>query len=143
MSDPYDTLKKDFRSTLVSDYTDFLDDKLFLEFGVMEGNSLLDFYNSYKANDISGHFFGFDSFLGLPEEKEDKHSPWSTGQFTTNGVIVPALVYNQDINIVDGWFSDTLNDSIISKFNEKKIGIVHIDCDIYSSTVEVLEFIIN
>ena len=46
-SDPYGAQKKSFRSELVSDNVDFLNDKLFLEFGVMDGNSILDFYNSY------------------------------------------------------------------------------------------------
>jgi len=142
-SDPNGIKKKTFRRNLVSKYTDFLDDKLFLEFGVMGGNSLLDFKDSYDEFDISGDFFGFDSFLGLPEEKLDKHSPWKTGQFTTDGEISSALLSNPDINIIDGWFSDTLNDSLIPKFNGKKIGIAHIDCDIYTSTVEVLDFIIE
>ena len=56
-SDPYGVHKKNFRNTLVSDYTDFLNDKLFLEFGVMEGNSMLDFYNSYKAQGELYNFF--------------------------------------------------------------------------------------
>ena len=41
------------------------------------------------------------------------------------------------------FFSDTLNESLLSRFENKKIGIAHIDCDIYTSTVEVLEFIIE
>ena len=142
-SDAYGAQKKSFRSELVSDNVDFLNDKLFLEFGVMDGNSILDFYNSYDSSNINGHFFGFDSFLGLPEEKHDKHSPWRTGQFTTDGKINPSLLHNSDINVIDGWFSDTLNESLLSRFENKKIGIAHIDCDIYTSTVEVLEFIIE
>ena len=101
-SDPNGIKKKTFRRNLVSKYTDFLDDKLFLEFGVMGGNSLLDFKDSYDEFDISGDFFGFDSFLGLPEEKLDKHSPWKTGQFTTDGEISSVLLSNPDINIIDG-----------------------------------------
>lgn len=143
MSDPYAGFKQNFRKTLVSENKTFLDDKLYLEFGVMNGNSLLDYYQNYKKNNLKGHFFGFDSFLGLPEEKSDVHSPWKTGQFTVNGKINPNLLSNKDINIVDGWFSDTLNDSLIPKFKNKKIGIAHIDCDIYTSTVEVLEFIVK
>ena len=142
-NDPYEMQKKNFRNELVSNYADFLNDKLFLEFGVMSGNSILDFYSAYKTNGINSNFFGFDSFLGLPEEKQDKHSPWRTGQFTTYGKVHPALFSNEDINIIDGWFSDTLNQSLLSRFENKKIGIAHIDCDIYTSTIEVLEFIIK
>ena len=142
-SDPYGVKKKNFRRKLVFDYTDFLNDKLFLEFGVMEGNSLLDFYDSYEESNTNGCFFGCDSFLGLPEEMDDEHSPWRTGQFTTDGKIYPALSSNSDINIVDGWFSDTLNELLLPRFENKKIGIAHIDCDIYTSTVEVLEFLVK
>ena len=140
-NDPNAVKKKEFRNMLVSKYSDFLDDKLFLEFGVMNGNSIIDFYDLYKSKNITGEFFGFDSFLGLPEETEYKYSPWSTGQFTTGGEIHSNILSKSDINIIDGWFSDTLNDSLLPKFGNKKIGIAHIDCDIYTSTIEVLEFI--
>jgi len=141
--DYYDTKKLNFRSMLVSNYVDFLQDKLFLEFGVADGASILDFYNLYKSNKIKSDFFGFDAFLGLPEEKLDKHSPWRTGQFSEKGKIHPSISAISEINIVNGWFSDTLNESSLTRFGDKKIGIVHIDCDIYSSTVEVLDFIVN
>jgi len=144
--DPLETRKIQFRNELVSTNKDFLHDKLFLEFGVMRGNSIIDFYNAYNMNIIPGYFFGFDSFEGIPEEIHDQHSPWDAGRagrFSCNGNIHPQLLDNPNINIVNGWFSDTLNDSIIPKFNNKKIGIAHIDCDIYTSTLEVLEFIIQ
>jgi len=143
--DPNAGIKKKFRDNLIKKHANFLDDKLFLEFGVMQGHSLVDFYNAYKTENIKGKFFGFDSFLGLPEEKNDEHSPWATGKFSIGGIdgVLPEVMNNKDMTIVDGWFSDTLTDSVVEKFDGKKIGIVHIDCDIYTSTVEVLEFIIK
>jgi hypothetical protein len=141
--DPYGVKKLNFRSMLVSKYADFLQDKLFLEFGVMDGPSIIDFYNQYKSNKIKSDFFGFDAFLGLPEEKLDQHSPWKTGQFSMRGEIHSNLLAVPEINIVNGWFSDTLNESLLTRFGNKKIGIAHIDCDIYTSTVEVLDFIVE
>ena len=79
----------------------------------------------------------------MPEEKNDKNSPWRTGQFSVGGKIPFSLTANPDMNIVDGWFSDTLNDSLLEKFGDKKIGIAHINCDIYTSTIQVLEFIVK
>ena len=61
--------KQNFRNKLVTDNRDFLQDKLFLEFGVMQGHSLVDFRSAYMSNDINAEFYGFDSFEGLPEEK--------------------------------------------------------------------------
>ena len=141
--DPNGLVKKQFRDNLVNQNTSFLDDILYLEFGVMGGNSMVDFYDAYNKENINGHFFGFDSFVGLPEEKNDKLSPWATGKFSVGGKIPFILDSNPDMTIVDGWFSDTLTDSLVKKFNNKKIGIAHIDCDIYTSTIEVLEFIIK
>jgi O-methyltransferase len=122
---------------------DFLQNKLFLEFGVHKGESLLEFYKLYKNYDINRNFFGFDSFVGLPEEKNDLNSPWKTGKFSCNGNINPDLLNKIDINIIDGWFNQTLNDSLVAKFNHKKIGILHMDCDIYTSTVDVWEFVLK
>ena len=42
--DPNGLVKKQFRDNLVNQNTSFLDDKLYLEFGVMGGNSMVDFY---------------------------------------------------------------------------------------------------
>ena len=141
--DPYGIKKQNFRNKLVTDNRDFLQDKLFLEFGVMQGHSMVDFRSAYMSNDINAEFYGFDSFEGLPEEKLDKNTPWPTGKFSCNGEIHQNIQVMHDVNIVKGWFSDTLTDSLLENFGNKKIGIVHVDCDIYTATVEVLEYIIQ
>jgi hypothetical protein len=135
--------KTKFREAIILDNLQFLDDKLFCEFGVARGASILDFYQLYKKYQLDTDFYGFDSFEGLPEETIDKYSPWRTGQFSTSGVVEEVLLNNKDIKIVKGWYSDTLNDDLLEAFGDKKIGIAHIDCDIYSSTIEVLEFLIQ
>jgi hypothetical protein len=135
--------KTKFRETIILDNLQFLSDKLFCEFGVARGTSILDFHQLYKKYQLDTDFYGFDSFEGLPEEPIDKYSPWRTGQFSTDGVVEEALLNNKDIKIVKGWYSDTLNGDLLEAFGDKKIGIAHIDCDIYSSTVEVLEFLIQ
>lgn len=139
----YSKTKSKLREDIVSNNKDFLQNKLFLEFGVHKGESLLEFYKLYKNYGINRDFFGFDSFVGLPEEKNDLNSPWKTGKFSCNGYINPDLLNKSDINIIDGWFDQTLNDSLLEKFNNKKIGILHMDCDIYTSTVEVWEFVLK
>ena len=141
--DPYTGKKRDFRNTIVSNNIDFLQDKLFLEFGVMQGHSIIDFYGAYMSNDINAEFYGFDSFEGLPEEILDKNSPWPTGKFGCGGEVHQNLIGIPEINIVKGWFSDTLTESLLEKFGNKKIGLLHVDCDIYSATIEVLEYVIQ
>lgn len=143
--DPYKSIKSKIRNEIVSQNKSFLQDKLFLEFGVHAGTSLLEFYDLYGKNNINRNFFGFDSFVGLPEETQDINSPWKTGKFSCHGKINPELLNKNDINIYDGWFSDTLfnNSELIKKLTNKKAGVVHIDCDIYSSTMQVYEFLIQ
>jgi len=46
-----------------------------------------------------------------------------------------------DVVIVPGWYKDTLNDETKKKLNIKKASIIYIDCDLYESTVPVLNFI--
>ena len=141
--DPYQPKKTQFRNDLVSANKHFLHDKLFLEFGVMQGHSIIDFYGAYMSNDINADFYGFDSFEGLPEETLDKNSPWPTGKFGCGGEIHQNLKGIPGINIVKGWFSNTLTESLLEKFGNKKIGLLHVDCDIYSATIEVLEYVIQ
>ena len=131
-----------FRKRQVKENKDFLKNKLFLEFGVFRGNSILEYYSAYLENDINPIFFGFDAFEGLPEEKFDQYTPWKTGDFNLDGNINPELLNKNGMEIVKGWFNETLNEKTLTKFGKKKAGLVHIDCDIYTSTLEVLEFLV-
>ena len=133
----------EFRKNQVKENKEFLSNKLFLEFGVFKGNSILEYYSAYQENKIEQFFFGFDAFKGLPEENLDPHTPWKTGDFNLDGVINPELINKNGLEIVPGWFSDTLNCKTLEKFGGKKAGLIHIDCDIYTSTLQVLEFIVE
>jgi hypothetical protein len=42
---------------------------------------------------------------------------------------------------VKGWYDQTLNQETINKYQIQKLGIVFIDCDTYSSSKSVLNFI--
>lgn len=120
-----------------------LNNTLFMEFGVYSGRSMEVFHDLYKDSGMS--FYGFDSWQGLPYETQDQNNPsyWYPGSFS--GSIEPHIKqkFDQDdnVHIVDGWFEHTLNDDFYDSLKDKKIGIVHIDCDIYSSTKTVLEWL--
>lgn len=100
-----------------------------LEFGVANGTSL---------GIIAAHMpvVGFDSFLGLPEEWEgypkgtfaptDPETGWTSGE--------PPVIANSQLEI--GMFDDTLPSFDFSAV--APLGLVHIDCDLYSSTTTVL-----
>ena len=98
-----------------------------LEFGVWQGYSIKKFAE-LNTNENS-EFFGFDSFLGLPE---DWTSSQSKGAFNEDGNL-PKFADNR-IRFVKGWFQNTLTSFI----KENKIDenlLVHYDADIFSATL--------
>lgn len=97
----------------------------FAEFGVFWGRSL-----NQISNRIKDTVYGFDSFRGLPEDWKENEKE---GAYSTHGYI-PKV--NSNVKLFQGWFTDT-----IPKFVEevdRNAGLVHIDCDLYSSTKDVL-----
>jgi hypothetical protein len=89
-------------------------------------------------------FFAFDSFEGLPEtDKEDGY--FEEGTFNTSEEDFKRIVKKNtgyklsEENIIKGFYNNTLTDNLRETL--PKVGIVHIDVDLYSSTIEVLNFI--
>ena len=122
-----------------------LQNKKFLEFGVYRGESMLNFYDIYNKNNINSIFYGFDSWEGLPQELIDPHNPtgWRPEKFSTNGYVNPNLLNKPNVYLIDGWFSDTLTEELAQTLGKKSVGLVHMDCDIYTSTIQCLEFLVK
>ncbi|KKS98338.1 MAG: hypothetical protein UV73_C0002G0052 [Candidatus Gottesmanbacteria bacterium GW2011_GWA2_43_14] len=120
----------------------------YLEFGVFRGDSLICMYQALKQHKINhSRLFGFDSFEGLPEikDKYDKKLPWQKGEFvsalaTTRGNLNRAHVNWNRVFLIKGYFNNTLNKNLIDKHNLKSASIIMIDCDLYSSAREALDF---
>lgn len=105
-------------------------DGLWLEFGVCSGNTI-----NIISSQTSNKVYGFDSFLGLPEDWGN-HQP--KGMYSTNGKL-PAV--RDNVELIVGLFQDTLG-----KFLEKhteSIAYLHLDADLYSSTKYVLDKLEN
>ena len=98
---------------------------LVMEFGVRFATSIRQI-----AKMVEQPIHGFDSFEGLPEVWH--HEP--KGSYTTKGV-VPEVPKNVSLHV--GWFEDTL--PIFLATNNEPVRFINIDCDIYSSTVTILE----
>lgn len=120
----------------------------YLEFGVFNGSSLSSMYLTAKKLGLkSTRFFGFDAFQGLPKGAENEDDGvWKKGFYTCSfkkmqDCLRRKNIDPKDINWIKGWYKNTLNDKTIQKFKLKKIGIVFIDCDTYSSSKAVLGFI--
>jgi hypothetical protein len=102
---------------------------LVLEFGVWEGYSLR--YFAERFTHPQSRLYGFDSFEGLPEDWGNK----PTGTFSTAGA-VPQIA-DPRVSFVKGWFQDTLPGFTQDASNFKGV-LVHMDADLYSSTLFVL-----
>jgi hypothetical protein len=100
---------------------------LHLEFGVYKGASI----NRLARLRPEIKFYGFDSFVGLPET-------WTMGAtkgaFSVNGKL-PAV--RRNVELISGYFDSSLP-PFIAASKGQQIAFMHIDCDLYSSTKCVL-----
>ena len=101
---------------------------LWLEFGVCFGRSI-----NILAKFRQGDMHGFDSFQGLPED-------WKPGEpkgsYSTGGRL-PEVADN--VQLHTGWFEHSLPDFLCR--HQGAVSLVHIDCDLYSSTRTVLSLL--
>ena len=108
-------------------------DGLVLEFGVHHGASarvLANHLEAERGDSTVRELFAFDSFRGLPEAWQGKPA----GVFSTNGEPPPLP---QSVEVCAGWFEETLP-AFLSR-HDGRVGFVHLDADLYSSTHAVLK----
>ena len=123
---------------------DSLDNVFFLEFGVFQGQTVNYFANllkeyANKRNIPVPKIYGFDSFIGLPEEWDLGKKYYSKGHFNLNGNL-PQVEDN--VVLVKGFFEDSLEPWIAENLNEdSRIAYLNIDSDIYSAAVTILELL--
>jgi hypothetical protein len=98
-------------------------DGLVAEFGVFEGRTI-----NFLADRTPETIYGFDCFDGLPE---DWRPGFPRGTFSRN---VPEVRPN--VSLVIGLFEDTLPGFLAQHRGD--MSLLHIDCDLYSSTRTVL-----
>lgn len=119
----------------------------YLEFGVFNGASISSVYEVSKGLNIKTRLFGFDAFEGLPPESENEDDGvWKKGFYSCSFEKMSECLERKGIDVngitwIKGWYKDTLNLEIAKKCNIENLGIVFIDCDTYSSSKAVLDFI--
>lgn len=126
-----------------------------LEFGVFTGASLalLAQAFAFDPKGMERRIAGFDSFTGLPDSAEI-HARWQPGDCATNHSWHPLLPVGAPVTpqvtldlfracglpapeLEVGPFAETLPRTIPAKYPQ--IALLHIDCDLYESTREVLQ----
>lgn len=123
----------------------------YLEFGCFEGRSFCYAYTAYQNMIKKGFLqeypmYIFDSFEGLPslseQDKMDNYGAFNPGDYscTLDGVKKNLIKKNVDLSkvkFVQGFYSESLK----RDHDITKVSIAHIDCDLHSSAVDVLEFL--
>jgi hypothetical protein len=120
----------------------------YLEFGCFGGNTFALAYKHSLIHRINMHFYGFDSFKGLPEPKGiDAHPQWIEGDMSMNmndfrSRLKANGIEESKITLVPGFYKDSLTHETREKIKLRKAAVVYVDCDLYESTVPVLDFIL-
>jgi len=117
-----------------------------VEFGVFGGGSLRRLIEIFRPLSVINHYYGFDSFKGLPKPDVERDHPyfWHEGGFadtSKEGVLrylADALGSLNQIELIEGWFSETLP---AMRDRISQIAFVRVDCDLYSSTSDVFAFL--
>jgi hypothetical protein len=119
----------------------------YLEFGVCHGSSMLCMHQTIRKLKLKHvRMFGFDSFEGLPAiAAEDDNGKWKPGEFATRIETTVKYLSEEGIDwdttfLIKGWFSDTLTEETRKKYSISKASVIMVDCDIYSSAKDSLNF---
>jgi len=120
-----------------------------VEFGSWGANTLRAVYEHLRASGVPRHMWAFDSFEGLPEPVHayDEHPVWSNSRGQGQAGVdkfhaacakhgIPRDAYTA----VAGYYEDSLP-PLGPDMAPSDIALVYVDCNMYSSTVAVLEFL--
>lgn len=120
----------------------------YLEFGCYTGTSLIASNEVFKFLNFNNvNYYAFDSFKGLPTLTEnDDPTFFQEGMYSCDK---SELINNLSTNkfptdrffLYEGFFKDAFN--IIDKSKLPKFDIIMFDCDLYSSTIEALNFSVD
>lgn len=120
----------------------------YVEFGSWGGNTMNAAYQQLVGSGGDRHLWAFDSFQGLPPatDARDHHPGWRPGSDLGQGGVerfheacdehgIPRDAYTA----VEGYYEDVL--PAIGDGEPRDIALAYIDCNMYSSTVSVLQFL--
>ena len=119
---------------------------VFFEFGCHSGRTYSAALLASKFLQFEIKNFAFDSFEGLPKTSKNEDGYFESGTFFTNKKDFVKIVKKktgvtlQDDQLIEGYYEKSLTNKL-SETLPKSVGFIHIDVDLYSSTVTVLEFV--
>jgi O-methyltransferase len=113
----------------------------YAEFGVFDGGTFLEAWQAvqrYGLTDVCLH--AYDSFAGLPEVTgTDSDGSFRPGDFASSRLVfdrTTAIIPRERMTVTQGFFRETLPVA-----EQHPLAVVLVDCDLYTSTVPVLDFL--
>jgi hypothetical protein len=136
----------------------------YLEFGVFQGESLTEAYHEFDrqrrqlaawAFDSTEYrrwqaspprFFAFDSFQGLPAGPAERQVDFAAGAYRCSEPEFKANLTRHGVDLrrvitVPGFYDQSLTQEVKRSLTLEKAALVMVDCDLYESTVPVLDFL--
>lgn len=139
----------------------------YLEFGVFRGDSMVAAYQAFEAERklVIAHaaasppdedykrwlqspprYFAFDSFEGLPTGAGERQVDYAPGSYSASESLFRANIASNGVDLgrvisVPGFYDKSLTPDVKKKHGLKKASLVMIDCDLYESTVPVMDFL--
>ncbi|MFN0186062.1 MAG: TylF/MycF/NovP-related O-methyltransferase [Aquabacterium sp.] len=136
----------------------------YLEFGVFRGASFADAYAAIERNrrvvassmprtpasagwfDHPPRFVAFDSFAGLPDGEAARQADYHPGAYACSEPQFRANIAADGVDLsrvitVAGMYDQSLTAEVKARYGLRQAAMVMIDCDLYESTVPVLDFI--
>lgn len=136
----------------------------YLEFGVYRGESLAAAYKALRSNrsqhtvsdfdspdykrwkEHPPRFFAFDSFEGLPPGATERQVDYFPGAYGCSEAEFRSNIAREGVDLVrvvtvPGYYDRSLNQDVKRKHVLTRASVVMIDCDLYESTVPVLDFL--
>jgi hypothetical protein len=121
-------------------------------FGIWSGVSTRDISHYLKVtNKLYNKIYGFDSFIGFPKETGQNYEViFNKGDYSSVKLyntspqqtidIIYKGVGNDKLKLIQGYYSQSLRKSLVKSENMQPASFVDIDCDLYTSTKQVLRF---
>lgn len=116
----------------------------YLEFGVYRGTSFISAFKHAQEHRLREmRFFAYDSFAGLPN---DEGELFRSGDLKIPEVLFRRMIEKAGVDlsrceVVPGFYRQSLTDEHKRAAHLTKAAVIHIDCDLYTSTREVLRFV--
>ncbi len=121
----------------------------YVEFGCASGKTFGHAYHFARRVGHAARLWAFDSFEGYPhsDDPRDRHPLWPEGGFKTSvedflEICRMSGIPRDRFEIVKGYYSETLRPTAPRRDGlPGAIAFCYIDCDLYTSTASVLEFL--